>query len=234
MPVWCKKLLFPGGKRVALLSALGVAGLLLAFGSRLGNLPFACFACALTITAAWVVTKPIPAVRRRLHRISLIHRYLTGNDFKVWTGLLMSLAVNQAYAVFKQACAIWYLSFWDGVLAFCNLPLRALCFHRSISSRANAARRAGNKSFAPIRLPAPSLWYRTAPRASSPCKPYSMGAATPNPRALVFCIAAHMVLRAAMGGNICPGHRLRHEPENHRPYLRKILPGRRLPIPNFS
>lgn len=134
MPAWCKKLLFPGGKLVALLSILGAAGLYLTFGTWLGETPFAYFsyvlsAYALTIAVAWVVTKLPPAVGRILHSVSLIHRYLTDGYFKVRASLLTSLVINLAYAVFKMVYAIWYVSFWDGALALYNLLLCVVRFY---------------------------------------------------------------------------------------------------------
>lgn len=131
MPAWCKRLLFPGGKWIVLSDILGAAGLYLAFGTWLGETPFAYFAYllsayALVISAAWIIGRFRPAMQQLLHSVALIHRYLTDGYFKVRISMLLSFAINLAYACFKLICAVLYISFWDGALALYNILLCAV------------------------------------------------------------------------------------------------------------
>ena len=92
---WLKKLLFPGGRLVFLLTVLGAVSLYLAFATWLEEtsfayLAYALSAYALTVLVAWIVTKAVPALKRLLHSFSLSHRYLTDDYFKVWASLLLS------------------------------------------------------------------------------------------------------------------------------------------------
>ena len=70
---WLKKLLFPGGKLVFLLTVLGAVSLYLAFATWLEEtsfayLAYALSAYALTVLVAWIVTKAVPALKRLLQR----------------------------------------------------------------------------------------------------------------------------------------------------------------------
>ena len=116
-----RKLLFPGGGRVALAVLLGGASLALTFLAFGEDSPFAYVsyllsAYALTVLAAAVVPL-FPAARRLAHRVPLAHRYMTDRYFKARSGLVLSFCVNLCYAGFKLACAVRYSSFWDGALA---------------------------------------------------------------------------------------------------------------------
>ena len=129
-----KKILFPGGKLVFLLVVLGAVSLYLAFATWLKETPFAYLAYvlsayALTVLAAWTVTKAVPAMNRLLHSFSLTHRYLTDDYFKVWVSLLLSFFINLSFGIFKLAYAALYVSFWDGALAVYNILLCAVRFY---------------------------------------------------------------------------------------------------------
>lgn len=130
MPAWLKKLIFPGGKWVALAGILGLAGLYLTFGILGESHPFSYIAYvlsayALTIAVAWLVQKA-KLIWRFIHSVPLFHRYLTDNHFKVRSSLLLSFVINLCYTAFKLIYAIWYVSFWDGALALYNLLLCAV------------------------------------------------------------------------------------------------------------
>lgn len=117
-----KKLLFPGGGWVCLLVLLGGVSLYLTFCIFGDDSPFAYVsyvlsAYALTVLVAAVVPL-FPAARRMVHRVPLAHRYMTDQYFKVRYGLMLSFFINLCYGGFKLICAMWYVSFWDGALAF--------------------------------------------------------------------------------------------------------------------
>lgn len=117
-----KKLLFPGGGWVCLLALLSGVSLYLTFcvfgeGSPFAYVSYVLSAYALTVLAAAAVPL-FPAARRMIHRLPLAHRYMTDQYFKVRSGLALSFFINLCYGGFKLACAVRYVSFWDGALAF--------------------------------------------------------------------------------------------------------------------
>lgn len=125
-----RKLLFPGGGWVALAVLLGGASLALTFLVFGDRSPFAYVsyilsAYALTVLVAAIVPL-IPAVRQKIHRVPLAHRYLTDKHFSVWCGLALSLLINLGFAVLKLFYAIRYSSFWDGGLAIYYILLCAV------------------------------------------------------------------------------------------------------------
>ena len=115
-----KKLLWPGWRWVVPAALLGGASLYLTFGTWLGDTPF-----AYTILIAAIVP-PLLSVRKVLHRVPLAHRYLSDRYFKVRSALTLSFFINVCYAGFKLACAVWYVSFWDGALALYYILLCAV------------------------------------------------------------------------------------------------------------
>lgn len=125
-----KKLLFPGGGWVCLLTLLGGLSLYLTFcvfgeGSPFAYASYVLSAYALTVLVA-VVVPLFPAAWRMIHRLPLAHRYLTDRYFKVRSSLLLSFVINVCYAGFKLVCSILYTSFWDGALAVYNILLCAV------------------------------------------------------------------------------------------------------------
>lgn len=125
-----KKLLWPGWRWVVPAALLGGASLYLTFGTWLGDTPFAYIsyllsAYGLTILIAAIVP-PLLSVRKVLHRVPLAHRYLSDRYFKVRSALTLSFFINVCYAGFKLACAVWYISFWDGALALYYILLCAV------------------------------------------------------------------------------------------------------------
>lgn len=125
-----KKLLFPGGGWVCLLTLLGGVSLYLTFRVFGEDSPFAyasyvLSAYALTILVAAIVPL-FPAAQRMIHRVPLAHRYLTDRYFKVRSSLLLSFVINVCYAGFKLVCSILHASFWDGALAVYNILLCAV------------------------------------------------------------------------------------------------------------
>lgn len=152
-----RKLLFPGGRPVLLLVVLGAAALCLAFATRLGETPFAYIAYALsayalTVSAVWFVTKAVPGLKRFLHGFALAHRYLTDNYFKVWASMLLSFFINLGFGIFRLACAVWYVSFWDGALAVYNVLLCAVRFYLLRRIPAGAGARDRNRELRQYRV----------------------------------------------------------------------------------
>lgn len=125
-----KKLLFPGGGWVCLLTLLGGVSLYLTFCVFGEDSPFAYASYVLSAYALTVLTAAavplFPAARRMVHRVPLAHRYLTDRYFKVRSSLLLSFGINVCYAGFKLVCSILYTSFWDGALAVYNILLCAV------------------------------------------------------------------------------------------------------------
>mgnify|MGYP006964298389 CR=1 FL=1 len=117
-----KKLLFPGGGWVCLLVLLGGVSLYLTFCIFGDDSPFAYVSYVLSAYALAVLVAAVvplfPAARRMVHRVPLAHRYMTDQYFKVRYGLMLSFFINLCYGGFKLICAMWYVSFWDGALAF--------------------------------------------------------------------------------------------------------------------
>lgn len=125
-----KKFLWPGWSWVILTALLGGISLALTFLVFGDSSPFAYIsyllsAYGLTILVAAVVP-PLLSVRQVLHRVPLTHRYLSDQYFKVRSGLTLSFFINVCYAGFKLGCAVWYVSFWDGALAFYYILLCAV------------------------------------------------------------------------------------------------------------
>ena len=117
-----KKLLFPGGGWVCLLALLSGVSLYLTFCVFGEDSPFAYVSYVLSAYALTVLVAAIvplfPAIRRLVHRLPLAHRYMTDQYFKVRSGLMLSFFINLCYGGFKLICAVRYVSFWDGALAF--------------------------------------------------------------------------------------------------------------------
>lgn len=125
-----KKLLWPGWRWVVPTVVLGSGSLYLTFGTWLGGTPFAYVsyllsAYGLTILIAAVIPSLL-SVRQVLHRVPLAHWYLSDQYFKVRSSLTLSFFINMCYAGFKLACAVWYVSFWEGALAFYYVLLCAV------------------------------------------------------------------------------------------------------------
>ena len=125
-----KKFLRPGGGWVVLVVLLGGISLALTFLVFGDNSPFAYVSYVLSayglVAFVAAVVPLFSAARRIVYGVPLARRYLTDRYFKVRSSLVLSLFVNLCYAGFKMICAILYVSFWDGALAFYNILLCAV------------------------------------------------------------------------------------------------------------
>ena len=122
-----KRLLWPGWGWVTFTAVLSGVSLYLAFGSWLGETPFAYAAYTLSAYGLTVlVAALLPVLRglpRFLHGIPFAHRWLTDKYFAVWHSMAFSFAVNLGFAALKLVCAVRYRSVWEGGLAVYNLLL---------------------------------------------------------------------------------------------------------------
>lgn len=128
-----KKWLFPGWVWVMLMVCAGTLSLFMVFTRDLRGKPFSYGAYCLSFYALVIaVIKAITVgktVRQKLHEISITHRYLTDDYFKVYLGLIVSLLVNLCYAGLRMGYAVWYSSFWDGALMVYYILLCAVRFY---------------------------------------------------------------------------------------------------------
>lgn len=67
--------------------------------------------------------------RARLHRVSLLHRYLAEPEFRAEVSLYLSLGLNLLYALYKSAAGLYYRSAWFGSMALYYILLGAERFY---------------------------------------------------------------------------------------------------------
>lgn len=126
----CKKLLYPGAGGVVLAVLLGGGSLALTFLVFGADSPFAYVSYLLSSYGLIVlVAAAVPltgTIRRRIMAVPLARRYAADRYFQVRVSLLLSFLINLCYAGCKLACAVLYLSFWEGALAVYNILLCAV------------------------------------------------------------------------------------------------------------
>lgn len=131
-----KKLLYPKGWVMVLLSVLCTAALVYIFIKGYDTHPVSCAVYALsayTLTTVCIfMSKAVPERYRKTGQLIYEHplgnKYLTDISFKVRVSLYISLTINIAYSVFKLISGIYYSSFWWGAVAVYYIVLSVMRF----------------------------------------------------------------------------------------------------------
>ena len=131
-----KKLLYPKGWVMLLLSVLCTAALVYIFIKGYDTHPVSCAVYALsayTLTTVCIfMSKTVPDRYRKTKQLVYAHplgnKYLTDISFKVRVSLYVSLTINIIYSVFKPISGIYYSSFWWGAAAVYYMVLSVMRF----------------------------------------------------------------------------------------------------------
>lgn len=131
-----KKLLFPRGWLMLLLSMSSAAGLVAVFIKGLEEHPIAYVLYVLSFYTLSVVCiflyKVLPDRYRRtkekVYSTSLGNRYFTDKAFKVRVSLYSALSINLLYAAFKLCAGLYYSSFWWIAVAVYYIVLSLIRF----------------------------------------------------------------------------------------------------------
>lgn len=131
-----KRLLFPPGWLLVILTVVSAAGLVRVFSQGLEEtvLAYGLYALsAYTLTVVCVfLGRTLPRhyrkTRQRVYAHPLGHRYMTDAAFKVRVSLYISLGINLVYSVFKLAAGVYFASFWWGAVAVYYLVLSVIRF----------------------------------------------------------------------------------------------------------
>lgn len=132
----CKRLLYPSGWLIIVLSLLSVAGLAVVFIMGWSETPFAyavypLSAYSLTVVCAFFAKRLSGysrGIRQKVSNHPLGNRYMTDAAFRVRISLYVSLAINLAYAVFNLTAGVIYSSFWLIAVAVYFILLSLLRF----------------------------------------------------------------------------------------------------------
>ncbi len=131
-----KKLLFPPGWLMILLTVVSTMSLIAVFVCSLETHPaayvvYVLSAYALTTLCAFFSATGPSAYRKfkqKLYEHPFGNRYMTDIDYKVRVSLHVSLAINLIYSAFKLTIGILYASFWWGAIAVYYIVLSLIRF----------------------------------------------------------------------------------------------------------
>lgn len=131
-----KRILFPPGWLLMLLTIISTAGLISVFvrGWDEHPLAYALYALsAYTLTVDCIFfSRTLPGyyhkAKQRVYENPLGNRYMTDTTFKVRVSLYNSLAINLLYSAFKLIAGVYYSSFWWGAIAVYYMVLSLIRF----------------------------------------------------------------------------------------------------------
>lgn len=125
-----KKWLFPQWRCTLLLTAFSAAALALVFRCGRQDTPIACMVYVFSFYALTAGTAAVIRTGRKAWRqlgaIPLVALWRGDAHWRVKVGLVISLAVDLCYAIFRVISAALYASFWEGTLGVYYIFLCAL------------------------------------------------------------------------------------------------------------
>lgn len=130
------KILYPPLWLILLLTAISTAALTVIFVKNWNETPFAYAAyvisfytlSVLCIFFAMVMPNRYRKIRQKIYDNPLGNRYMTDVAFKVQISLIISLAINLLYSVFKLFTGIFYASLWIVAVAVYYILLSLMRF----------------------------------------------------------------------------------------------------------